>query len=471
MGMRRRILLLLVALAAFAAPAWANQAATGWCQLGGQVIVTSGLQSLSTAQVSYPGCTVTVSVVGGGLATIYADNSGTPLANPFTASATTGQWIFYAANGHYSIALTGGTPIPLPQTVTYTDVLLNDPTGGAGTYINVPQTGSVGPVQIGPNWYPGTVGGLVHAPDTAPSLYQQTTGGSIAPGTWYCVPTYGNLNGETTQGPQVTVTVPAGTSTNLIGFGPNDRQFLTGAYKMRMYCGTAPGGPYYLQTPYSRVISLGTCTYAASIWLGYALGPAVTCDTSTTRHGLVDGDQITIAGNAVTGINGPQTIIAVSEPNVGNSTFTFAYSGSSTGSPGVGGTLSFYTGIEAAAGDWCYVSYGGYQCAYATIANSGTQPPATNTATIDPLQVAVNATIHYSGTSEPVCCGNVNLQLNTTYTLTTPLILGTVKLIGSGPDKTTQGGSPPSIVDSGWAQDQHIGVVMMMDSWVTLSNL
>src|SRR5208282_5853223 len=50
MGVTRRLLMIAAALLAwlaFPAPARANQAAIGWCQLGGQVIVTSGLQSLS----------------------------------------------------------------------------------------------------------------------------------------------------------------------------------------------------------------------------------------------------------------------------------------------------------------------------------------------------------------------------------------------------------------------------------------
>lgn len=114
--------------------AWANQSATGWCQLGGQVVVLSGLNSTTQVQAAYPGCTVTVNVVGGGTATIFSDNSGTPLANPFTANSTTGQWTFYAANGHYAVTLSGGG---LPTTVTLPDVLLNDPsvaTSFTGTF-------------------------------------------------------------------------------------------------------------------------------------------------------------------------------------------------------------------------------------------------------------------------------------------------------------------------------------------------
>lgn len=119
----------------------ANESARGWCEAGAQVVITSGLTSTTQVQGSFPLCTVTVFVHGGGLATIYSDNNSTPtpLANPFTAN-TNGQWQFYAANGHFDVQMSGaGFPTP----VTYPDVLLNDPgaSGGGvvfGVYQNVP---------------------------------------------------------------------------------------------------------------------------------------------------------------------------------------------------------------------------------------------------------------------------------------------------------------------------------------------
>ncbi len=123
------LLFLLTPLAARA-----NQTAQGWCEAGGQVVVTSGLRSTSKAQLSYPSCTVTVFLHGGGLATIFSDAAGTPLANPFTAQ-TNGQWLFYAANGHYDIQLSGAG---MPTTITYSDILLDDP-GAFGSLFGVYQ--------------------------------------------------------------------------------------------------------------------------------------------------------------------------------------------------------------------------------------------------------------------------------------------------------------------------------------------
>lgn len=56
------------------------------------------------------------------LATIYADNSLTPKANPFV-SAQDGLWFFYASNGRYDIKFSGGG---LPQPFTLGDYELFD---------------------------------------------------------------------------------------------------------------------------------------------------------------------------------------------------------------------------------------------------------------------------------------------------------------------------------------------------------
>lgn len=73
----------------------------GWCQQGNQRVVTPGSQNSTTlVQRSYPSCTVTVYLTGTlTLATIYSDNSGTSLGNPFTAQAGNGYWYFYVDNG------------------------------------------------------------------------------------------------------------------------------------------------------------------------------------------------------------------------------------------------------------------------------------------------------------------------------------------------------------------------------------
>jgi hypothetical protein len=120
--MRRLLLLSLMLLPTMAL---ARQSAQGDCVLGGRVVVTNGLNSTTKVMASYPSCTVQVNIQGGGLATIYSDNNGTVLANPFTAT-TGGHWQWYADNGHYSVLISGGTPQAMPSSFTYSDIVLND---------------------------------------------------------------------------------------------------------------------------------------------------------------------------------------------------------------------------------------------------------------------------------------------------------------------------------------------------------
>ncbi len=87
-----------------------------WCTQGGLVVVTNGVSSTTFVQRSFKGCTITVRDTMGNLATIYSDSTGTALGNPFTASATTGQWTFYAAAAEYSVTRSGGgIPAPFSQ--------------------------------------------------------------------------------------------------------------------------------------------------------------------------------------------------------------------------------------------------------------------------------------------------------------------------------------------------------------------
>lgn len=80
----------------------------GYCEDGNQVVVTSSINSTTLVQRSYPGCTIDVFEPGTTTsASIFSDAGGTPLANPFTASAT-GYWFFYADNGCYDVQLSDG---------------------------------------------------------------------------------------------------------------------------------------------------------------------------------------------------------------------------------------------------------------------------------------------------------------------------------------------------------------------------
>lgn len=121
MGLRRFLLfpiLLLLPCVASAREGWRD-----WCQTGNRHVITSGLSSTNLVQQSFPTCVVTIYVHGGGLATIYSDNNGTPLANPFTAQ-TNGQFIWFANDGTYDQTISGGG---MPQPVTMSSILLCDP--------------------------------------------------------------------------------------------------------------------------------------------------------------------------------------------------------------------------------------------------------------------------------------------------------------------------------------------------------
>lgn len=124
---RNHIFILFLLLILFAPLAHANSNIQGWCENGNQPVIFSGLSSTTLVQQSYPACTVTVFIRGGGLATIYSDNGNTPLANPFTA-AVNGRWQFYVANGRYDVQLSGGG---ISTPITYSDMIVTDPQGGS----------------------------------------------------------------------------------------------------------------------------------------------------------------------------------------------------------------------------------------------------------------------------------------------------------------------------------------------------
>lgn len=114
-------LALLICLSA--ASLLARQRAAGFCEKGGEVVVTNSVSSTTRVQRSYPSCTVTVYVSGTNtLATLYSDNVGTSKANPFTADSN-GYWFAYADNGRYDVRLSGGG---LAAPITLGDVLLDD---------------------------------------------------------------------------------------------------------------------------------------------------------------------------------------------------------------------------------------------------------------------------------------------------------------------------------------------------------
>src|SRR5271166_3884911 len=102
-------LLLLLASPLFAAPNYVSY--LGSCQQGGYNVITQGLSSSTVVQQSFPQCRVSVSIHGGGAATLFSDKSGTSLANPFCAN-TDGSFDFYVdtnAQGiEYDVTLSSG---------------------------------------------------------------------------------------------------------------------------------------------------------------------------------------------------------------------------------------------------------------------------------------------------------------------------------------------------------------------------
>ena len=108
MNMRNLYRFLLVAVLACCS-LQARERIYGQCEQGGNFVTVQSYPSAQTVQESFPQCTIAVYLTGSGgvLATIYSDNNGTAMSNPFTANAS-GYWFFYADNGTYDAVLAGG---------------------------------------------------------------------------------------------------------------------------------------------------------------------------------------------------------------------------------------------------------------------------------------------------------------------------------------------------------------------------
>lgn len=158
--------LLSVAAVLLALALWSPSASAqgfawrGWCELGNQPTVTSGLTSSTVSQGSYPQCTVTVFVHGGGVASIYSDAGlTTPLANPFIAT-TSGFWTFYAAAGHYDVQNATSVDVTMPMPITYNDINLGGG-GGGGESGTVTSVGFAAPTGFGVTGSPVTTIGTL----------------------------------------------------------------------------------------------------------------------------------------------------------------------------------------------------------------------------------------------------------------------------------------------------------------------
>ena len=142
--MRRLILYLFLTIGTASASATTYLAYNGQCSKGGQqpvitglaasgVIPTGGTPSAATGAVmgSFPLCTVTVFLHNSSTKpSLFSNESGTVLANPFTANSD-GSFIFYidsAIAGSFDIVLSG----TVSPSFTLTDIVIGGSGGGGG---------------------------------------------------------------------------------------------------------------------------------------------------------------------------------------------------------------------------------------------------------------------------------------------------------------------------------------------------
>jgi hypothetical protein len=251
------------------------QAYTGFAQQGDVQVVTAGLSSTTVVEGSYPLCTVTVNLHSGGLATIYSDNGITPLANPFTANAN-GQFTFYAANNRYDVILSNNAGSGPASPITISDILLNDPAGGAGTVSSVfGRTGTV-IAQTG-DYAVAQVTGA--APLASPTL----TGVPTAP-----TASFGTTSTQLATTAFVQAAIP---SIGVTSFNSRTGAVVptTGDYTVSQVTGAAPlASPTFTGVPAAPTASFGTNTtqLATTAFVQAAL-PSTGVITWNTRSGAV----------------------------------------------------------------------------------------------------------------------------------------------------------------------------------------
>ena len=122
--------LALIAGAGIGASAQTQQKIQGFCENGGQAVVTDGRSSTTKVQRSYQSCVVTVYDTGTtNLAVIYSDYSLTPKANPFTADVD-GYWFWIANPGRYDVKLSGSG---ITSPITRSGYWIAGGSGGGGS--------------------------------------------------------------------------------------------------------------------------------------------------------------------------------------------------------------------------------------------------------------------------------------------------------------------------------------------------
>lgn len=131
---KRAYYLALVFVLIYTLPCISRAKLQGYVAQGNTTLTISGGVGTIPKKVqgSFPGATVTIYLSGTlSLATLYADNAGTPKANPFTASLTDASWFAYVDNGRYDVRFSG-TGITIPFVVG--DVIAFDQVEGLTEY-------------------------------------------------------------------------------------------------------------------------------------------------------------------------------------------------------------------------------------------------------------------------------------------------------------------------------------------------
>ena len=252
------------------------------------------------------GATITVrDYPSNALSNIFSDNGLTQIANPTTTGGT-GAFAFYAADGHYSVVISG----PGLVTETITDILLEDPDNPSSYTIS---GGTINNVSIG-NITPGSgVFTTLAATSFTIGSLNATPIGNTTPSTGvFTTLTATNLNGALT-GNATTATLASNSSQLLAGTWaipgsigittPNTGAFTTlssiGATALGVTVATSINTtPIGNTTPSTGVFT--TCS--ATTFTGALFGNATTATTATTANSAATlATSRTIAGISFNG--------------------------------------------------------------------------------------------------------------------------------------------------------------------------
>lgn len=347
--------------------------------------------------------------------------------------------------------------------------------------------------QIGPMFYVGTTSGLMTTPSVAPTAAKESSGTGLS-GNYFTVITYGNDNGETTVSPQTTTNVGSGEFLR-VNSADGDyltgaswmrvymSQVSGGPYHLQTpishtvsVATVAVTGKTISSATRSKGIVTASCTghgfsagwpvlitlFAGDTTLNGAVVVKKSVDANTfeyfspgadgtdagggqadafpilrqsnkiyirtqTSHTCAMLDKVVVAGVADTGFNGTFRVWEV--PSSSLQAGNFAIVINQTGSPAnsTGGTVALLTGI----GDGTQLYPYGIAYRFDTYNPGGAAPPSSNTAAIDPLQVAYNAarlatdTLQKAGTRRgKVVLKNPTSLFAVPHVMTTPFIMG-----------------------------------------------